>query len=133
MDRALWEEQSNVCFQKDINFKFFVDAANAPTLAPSPLNLFVTSVIRVSQGLFRLALSDAFKNHVSTRPFLNVNAAGVARWAQPGPVVLGTGSTPSTTIDILIVDNAGAVQDPPAANANNFVEGVITFCDIAAV
>lgn len=133
MDRGLWQDQTNVPFEKDVCFKFTVDAANPPALVASPLNIYVTSVVRVSQGLYRLTLSDAFKNHVRTTPHLNVNAAGVARWAQPGPVVLGTGTTPQTTVDILIVDNAGAVQDPPAANANNFVSGVIVFCDVAAV
>jgi hypothetical protein len=133
MDRQLYQDQTNVPFQKEVHFKFTVDAGNAPALAASPLNIYVTSVARVSQGLYRLTLSDAFKNHLSSRVSLNVNAAGVARWAQSGPVVLGSGATPSTTIDILIVDNAGAVQDPPAANANNFVSGVIVFCDVAAV
>jgi len=133
MDRALYEDLGNVPYEKDISFKFTVDAGNAPALVASPLNIYVTSVARVSQGLYRLTLSDAFKNHVRTTVQLNVNAAGVARWAQPGPVVLGTGATPSTTVDILIVDNAGAVQDPPAANTNNFVSGVIVFCDVAAV
>jgi hypothetical protein len=133
MDRGLYDDKTNCPYQKDIYFKFTVDAGNAPALAASPLNIFIVSVSRVSQGLYRLTLNDAFKNHVSTRAMLNVNAAGVARWAQPGPVVITTGTAPTTTIDILIVDNAGAVQDPPAANANNFVSGVASFADIAAV
>lgn len=133
MDRGLYQDQGNVPFCKDIHFRFTVDGANPPALVASPLNIFVTSVVRVSQGLFRLTLSDAFKNHLKTLVALNVNAAGVARWAQPGPVVLGSGVAPATTVDILIVDNAGAVQDPPAANANNYVGGCVTFCDVAAV
>jgi hypothetical protein len=133
MDRALYQDQTNVPYQKEIFFQFAVDAGNAPTLAASPLNIYVASVSRVSQGLYRLTLNDAFKNHVSTRPFLNVSGAGVARWAQPGPVTITTGTAPTTTVDIYIVDNAGAVQNPPASATGNFVSGVITFADIAAV
>lgn len=143
MDRGLYQGQSNVPYQKDIAFKLFLDAGNAPTLAGwastsantsgNPLNLYIVSATRVSQGLYRFTLNDAFKNHVRTTVDLNVNAAGVARWAQPGPVTITTGTAPTTTFDVFIVDNAGAVQDPPAANANNYISGVITFCDIASV
>ena len=142
MDAQLYGSKSNVPHEKRVAFKFFVDAGNAPILAGyasagvnsagNPLNLYVASVLRVSQGLFRLTLTHAFKHHVRTDAELNVNAAGVQRWAQPGPVANPGTATP-VTVDILIVDNAGAVQDPPAANANNFVSGEILFCDTGAV
>jgi hypothetical protein len=133
MDRGLYPDRANVPEGKDIHFRFAVDAGNAPTLAASPLNVYVTSVSRVSQGLYRITLTDTFKFHVRTLVALNVTGAGVARWAQPGPVVIGTGVGATTTIDILIVDNAAAVQNPPAAAADNYVGGTVTFCDIAAI
>lgn len=132
MDRALYVDHSNTPHLKRMPFKFLVDAANAPTLSPSPLNSYITSVARISQGLFRLTLADGFRIHVATDCTLNVNAAGVQRWAQPGPVA-NVGTVGPVTVDILIVDNAGAVQDPPAANANNFVSGEILFCDTTGI
>lgn len=137
MDRQLYGSKSNVPHEKRIAYKFFVDGANAPTLAGAgvdgnPLNLYVASVARVSQGLFRLTMRDSFCKHVATLGHLNVNAAGQQRFFQPGPVAnVGTGT--AATVDILIVDNAGAVQDPAAANANNFVAGEIIFSDVQAV
>ena len=115
-----------------IPFKFTVDAGNAPALVASPLNVGIQSVSRVSQGLYRLTLKDTYRYHVDTDAKLNVNGAAVALWAQGGPVAnFGTASQP--TVDILITDNAGAVQNPPAANSNNFVSGEIICCDVNAV
>lgn len=131
-DRGFYEDKGNLPGQRDLSFKFFVDAANPPTLAPSPLNLFIASVVRVSQGIFRLTLTDSYRYHVATGAQLNVNAAGQQRFVQPGPVANFGTSTPAT-VDILVVDNAGAVQDPAAANANNFISGVLTLGDVAGV
>jgi len=123
---------SNVPHERRIAYKFTVDGANAPALSASPLNLHIASVSRVSQGLFRLTLVGTYRNHVATLGHLNVNAAGQQRFFQPGPVANAGTSTP-VTVDILVVDNAGAVQDPAAANANNFIAGEIIFCDTNAV
>jgi len=132
VDKNLYPGHTNVPHEKRIAFKFTVDGSSAPALAAAPLNLHVASVSRVSQGLFRLTLSDTMYSHVTTICSLNVNAAGQQRWTQPGPVAnFGTSTAP--TIDILVVDNAGAVQDPAAANANNFISGEIVCCDTAAV
>ena len=131
-DMNLWQDQSNVPFHKEISFKFTVDAGNAPALAANPLNMWVSSVSRVAQGQYRLTLTHAFKNHVRTECMLNVGAAGTARWAQPGPVANVGTSTP-VTVDIFIVDNAGAAQNPPAAATDNYVSGVVVFSDIASV
>ena len=130
--------KTNVPMEAKVRFKMFMDAANAPILAGwtsntvnvsgNPLNLGITSVSRVSQGLFRLTLRDKFPLHVSTIAQLNVNAAGQQRFVQPGPVA-NVGTSTAITVDILVVDNAGAVQDPAAANANNFISGEIVFCD----
>jgi hypothetical protein len=132
MDRAFYPGGTNVPVERRIHFKFTVDAGNAPALAGNPLNIHIASVSRVSQGIYRLTLVDVAKAHVHTDCALNVNAAGQQRWAQPGPVAnFGTSTAP--TVDILIVDNAGAVQDPAAANANNFVSGSIVCCDTSTV
>ena len=131
-DRGLYDDKVNAPSCKEIKFKFFVDAGNQPTVPAAPLNLYISSIIWVSQGLYRITLADAYKNHVATTAQLNVNAAGQQRFAQPGPVANVGTSTPAT-VDILVVDNAGAVQNPAAANANNFISGTITFIDVAAV
>lgn len=134
--------KTNVPMEAVVRFKMFMDAANAPILAGwtsntvnvsgNPLNLAITSVSRVSQGLFRLTLRDRYALHVKTTAQLNVNAAGQQRFVQPGPVA-NVGTATAITVDILVVDNAGAVQDPAAANANNFISGEIVFCDTTAV
>lgn len=123
---------TNVPHERRVTYKFTVDGSNAPALVASPVNLNISSVTRVSQGLFRLTLLGTYRNHVATIGHLNVNAAGQQRFFQPGPVANAGTSTP-VTVDILVVDNAGAVQDPAAANANNFIAGEIIFCDTNAV
>ena len=132
MDRGLYQGFSNIPHEKRIAFKFFLDAGNAPTLAASPANLYISGVSRVSQGLYRVTFMDTFKTHVGTDVHLNVNGSGVARWAQPGPVA-NVGTSTAVTVDVLVVDNAGAVQDPAAANSNNFIYGEAVFSDTAAV
>ena len=131
-DYSTYPVQGNVPHCKVVAFKITLDGANAPTLAASPDNLFIASVARQSQGIFRLTLTHAYKTHVATIPNHNVNATGQARFAQGGPVANVGTSTPAT-VDILIVDGSGNVQDPAAANGNNFLSGVIIFADTAAV
>jgi hypothetical protein len=131
-DRGMYEDLVNAPSCKEIKFKFFVDAGNQPTVPTAPLNLGISSIVWVSQGLYRITLMDAYKNHTSTTAQLNVNAAGQQRFVQPGPVA-NAGTSTAVTVDILVVDNAGAVQNPAAANANNFISGSITFIDVAAV
>lgn len=133
-DRQFYDAKSNTCGERDIAFKFFVDGSNPPTLAPSPLNVGITSVTRVSQGIYQLTLADAYRYHVSTAAELNCNTAQ-ARWAQSGPVAnFGQAlSAGAPTVQILILDNSSTVQDPPAANANNFIAGTITCGDVASI
>lgn len=131
MDRGLWDDKTNVPYAKEIYYKFFPDAGNQPTVPSNPLNLYVASVVWVSQGLYRITLVDGIKNLVDHKPSLNVNAAGVVRFCQPGPV--STTATGALTVDVLVVDASAAVQNPPAANANNFISGYITICDVASV
>lgn len=137
MGAGLYPPKTNVPIEEVVRFKFFVDAANAPSLAGAgvsgtPLNIGVQSVSRVSQGLFRLTLKHSYCKHVRTLAQLNVNAAGQQRFVQPGPVANEGTSTPMT-VDVLVVDNAGAVQDPAAANANNFISGDIVLCNVMSV
>lgn len=131
MDRGLWPGQTNVPSEKEITYKFFPDAGNQPTVPGNPLNLYVASIVWVSQGLYRVTLVDGVKNIASHIPHLNVNAAGVVRFCQGGPV--STTASGALTVDILVVDASAAVQNPPAANANNFITGTIVVCDVAGV
>lgn len=130
MDIGLYDQYGNVPNVKLIAFKAFVDAGNQPTVPTNPSNLYIASIVWVSQGLYRITLNHTFKAHIATLPQLNVSAAGQQRWAQGGPVVLGA---TSTTVDILITDNAGAVQNPAAANANNWIAGLLVFADSGTV
>lgn len=129
---SLYPAKTNVPCEEVVRFKFFMDGASAPTLDSSPVNVGVQSVSRVSQGLFRLTLKSGYVNHVETNAQLNVNAAGQQRFVQPGPVANEGTGTPMT-IDLLVVDNAGAVQDPAAANANNFISGHVVLCNTLAI
>jgi hypothetical protein len=129
---GLYPAKTNVPLEEVLRFKFFVDGANAPTLDSSPINVGVQSVSRVSQGIFRLTLKSPYVNHVETSAQLNVNAAGQQRFVQPGPVANEGTGTPMT-VDLLVVDNAGAVQDPAAANANNFISGHIVLCNTLSI
>lgn len=131
MDRGLYQDSTNIPYGKEIFYKFFVDAGNQPTVPGNPLNLFIASIVFVSQGLYRITLADPVKSVVNHDPVLNVNGAGVARWAQPGPVSATAAGL--LTVDVLVVDNAGAVQNPAAANANNFISGSIVICDVGTV
>ncbi|HKY41378.1 MAG TPA: hypothetical protein VJN18_35840 [Polyangiaceae bacterium] len=132
MDAGLYRGHTNVPHEKRISYKFFPDAGNQPTVPRGPLNLQIASVVWVSQGLYRITLRGPAVNIVQHDPVLNVNAAGVVRFAQPGPVA-NIGTSTATTVDVLVVDASAAVQNPPAANANNFISGTIILCDTAAV
>lgn len=131
MDVALYSDRTNIPHHKTISYKAFLDGVNAPTVPGSPLNIYVKSIVRVSQGLFRVTLQGSGRNVVSHRPAYNVNVAGVVRFVQPGPVSVTAAG--DQTFDVLIVDAAAAVQDPPAANANNFLSGEIILADCGSV
>lgn len=132
MDKTLWPAFSSLPGEKDLQFKFFVDAGNAPTLAPAPYNNYITSVVRTSQGLYTVTLSDAARSLQAVTCELALNTPG-AVYAQPGPstnfgVSVATG-LPTVVIYTL---NAGNVADPPAANANVFISGTICFTDASS-
>jgi hypothetical protein len=135
MDKTLWNSNTNLPAEKDLNFKFAVDAGNAPTLAAAPLNQYVSSVVRTSQGVYTLTFADSGKFVAGFVAELSLNAAG-ATYAQAGPTTgFGAAFNPAAppTAVVFILNSAGAVTDPPAANANVFVSGTLTLCDIAAV
>lgn len=136
MDRGGYPGFTNNPMQKDLNFKFFVDSANAPTLAPAPLNNWVASVVRTSQGIYTLTFRDTglIIGGFFAELALNTLPGGGA-YAQAGPTT-GFGAaynaaSPPTAV-IYILNNSGAVTDPPAANSNVFVSGVVTIVDIAS-
>jgi len=130
MERGGYPGFTNNPMQKDLNFKFFVDGANAPTLAPAPLNNWVASVVRTSQGVYTLTFRDTGCIIGAFYAELALNAASTA-YAQAGPTT-GFGAaynpaSPPTAVVFILVN--GAVADPPAANANVFVNGVLTIVD----
>ena len=131
-DIALYPGTTNVPHEKRIAFKFFPDAGNQPSVPAAPHHIGISSIVWVSQGIYRITLSHAYKNHVHTSVNANVNATGQARFPQGGPVA-NVGTSTAATVDILIVDGSGNVQNPAAADANNFISGEIVFCDTAAV
>ena len=75
-DRQFYDAKGNLPGERDIAFKFFVDAANPPTLAPSPLNQYISSVSRVTTGQYRITLLDSFRYHVNTGVDLTTRAGG---------------------------------------------------------
>jgi hypothetical protein len=130
-DIALYPSSTNVPHEKRIAFKFFPDAGNQPSVPAAPHNIGISSIVWVSTGLYRITLLHAYKNHVVTTATLN-SATAVARYAQGGPVA-NVGTATATTVDILVVDGSGVVQNPAAAATDNFISGEIVFCDTAAV
>jgi len=135
-DRAFNPEgRTNVPHQKQLYFKAALATSADGVLAAAPLNDGIVSIVHVSTGLYRITLRESYRYHVHTDATLNKSAAdggSSTKAAHGGPVAnFGTG-TPAT-VDIFILDEDGAVADPPAANANNFLSGSITVCDVAAV
>lgn len=133
MDKTLWPAMSNTIGEKDINFKFFVDGANPPTLVQNPLSNYITSCVRTLQGVYTLTFADSGLQIAGFFAELSINVAGVT-YAQAGPTT-GFGATfnpasPPTAV-IFILNNTGAVTDPPAANPNVFVSGTLVLCDVA--
>lgn len=136
MDKTLYAPVSNTPAAKEIAFKFFVDAGNAPTLAnQNPLNYLISSVARTAQGTYTITFADSGLILANFWADLSLNAAG-ASYAQPGPTTgFGAAFNPAAppTAVVFILNAAGALTDPPAANANVFVSGAVTLCDIAKV
>jgi len=132
MDKGLYPGFTNIAQQKDINFKAFVDAGNAPTLAPNPLNTWVTGVSRTGTGTYVFTVADTALLVAGFYAELTLNAASTC-YAQAGPTTgFGAAYNPASppTFTVFTLVN-GVLADPPAANANIFLCGVLTLCDIA--
>jgi hypothetical protein len=135
MDKTLYPAFSNIPNEKDLNFKFFVDGSNPPTLAAKPLNQYIASVVRTSQGLYTITFADTGLQIASVTAELSITAPPQP-YAQCGPTT-GFGASfnaasPPTAVVYVLAAASGAVADPPAANANIFISGTIVLCDIAA-
>lgn len=131
-DRGFYDVYSNVPNDRHVVVRFFPDAGNAPTFVAGD-NLYVSTIARTSQGLYTITLQDAYKRLCGVNVSLQINAAlGVGRQVFAGPVS-NVGTSSPVTATVLFTDGAGAVQDPPAANANNSITVIMVFSDIAAV
>lgn len=81
------------------------------------------TVAYVSQGLYRLTLTNSYAALVSAVATIQMASAGTVRFAQVGPYVAG-----SRTLDLRAVDASAAVQDV-AADANNRYNFILVFDD----
>jgi hypothetical protein len=131
-DRQYYDGKSNIPYSREVNIRFFPAAGGAPTFVAAD-NQGVASIARTSQGLYTITLNDPYVRFIAGYCQLQINAAlGVGRAVFLGAVAnVGTG-TP-VTVQVFFTDGAGAVQDPPAANANNSISVELYFADIAAV
>lgn len=131
-DRQYYDGKSNIPYSREINVRFFPAAGGAPTFVPAD-NQGVNTIVRTSQGLYTITLFDTFARFMAGYCQLQINAAlGVGRAVFLGPVANVGTSTP-VTVQVFFTDGAGAVQDPPAAGANNSISVELYFADIAAV
>ncbi len=106
-------------YEVTISGSFAPDTANAPTTL-RPTKCLHWSVVRVSQGLFRVTFSDKFQELINATATLQL-AVAAARFVQ-----IGAYNSTNNTLDIRVTDAAGAVQDI-AANADNRVNFTVKF------
>ena len=113
--------------EKTVRVRIFPDAGNAPSFTSQG---GVAGVSRVSAGLFRIALQDAYFSNVEKQATYSAGANNVDLYAQfQGIANLGT-STPAT-VDVAL--KTGAVNtDAAAAAANNHIDVTLVFEDSAA-
>jgi|SRR4051812_90921 hypothetical protein len=131
-DRQFWPGMSNIPYGRELNVRFFPNAGSAPTFVQAD-NQYVNTIVRTSQGLYTITLSDPYVRFIAGYCQLQINAAlGVGRQVFLG-AVSNVGTTTPVTVQVFFTDAAGAVQDPPAANANNSISVELYFSDIAAV
>jgi hypothetical protein len=130
-DRTFYDTKSNVPFERRIMGRFFPDAGNQPTFVATD-NLYVASIVWTSQGLYTVTLQDTYKRFIGGHVSIQFSAApGNERAPSLGPVSNVGTSTP-VSFQILVLDGAGAVQNPAAANANNSITFEVVFSDIAS-
>lgn len=112
--------------EKVITLRIFPDAANAPTFTAKD---GVASVARVSAGLYRITLQDAYYSCAGKQATYSAAAATVDLYPQfQGMSNLGTANP--VTVDIAL-KTGSANTEAPAANANNHLDVEIVFEDSA--
>lgn len=130
-DRVFYDTKTNTPAGREVNIRFFPNAASAPTFVPAD-NLYVSTIVRTSQGVYTITLADTYVRYIFGTASLQIAAAlGVGRQVFIGPVS-NVGTTSPVTAQIVFTDGAGAVQDPPAAGVNNSINVRLVFADIAA-
>lgn len=131
-DTTFYEDGCNVPFCREISVRFFPNAGAQPTFVAAD-NLYVDTIVRTSQGLYTITLKHSYVRLMVAVAQLQINAAlGAGRAVFVGPITNVGTSTP-VVAQLFFVDAAGAVADPPAANANNSISMRLVFADIAAV
>jgi hypothetical protein len=101
-----------------LSITFFPNAALDPVLSDPFLTRGVTSIVRVSQGLWRITLDSTWRRLISKQCSVQL-AVAAAREIQFGAIA-NFNSASFPTIEVRAVDNAAAVQDI-AADANNSI------------
>ena len=96
-------------------------------LASTRVKGFGFTVAYISQGLYRITFANSYLALQSGVPHLQ-SASAADDFAQLGPYVAA-----DRTLDVRIVDDGGAVVDPPAAAANNAVHFMCVFDDALQV
>lgn len=130
-DAAFYDDKTNVPAGREVAVRFFPNAGAAPTFVAAD-NLYVDTIVRTSQGLYTITLKHTYVRFIAGGCQLQVNAAlGAGRSVLLGPVT-NVGTTTPVVAQVFFVDAAGAVADPPAANANNSISVRLLFADIAA-
>lgn len=109
--------------RRTVKGTFFPDAANQPTYRTNDKHPG-WSVVWTSQGLYTITFDDVGRGIVEKTHSLQVPAAGSARFLQFGAYVAA-----SRTLQIRVVDAAGAVQNLGVANADNSISFEVTFND----
>lgn len=117
-DQTNFDKQSRGFNLVDIDGSFAPNGSSA--LAATSTYGSGFTVVRTSQGLFTITFAEKYPELTSAKVTLQLDAAA-ARFLQVGQY-----SASSKTIQIRVIDAAGAVQDV-SANANNRVHFTFTF------
>lgn len=112
--------------EKVITLRIFPDAGNPPTFTSTG---GVATVARVSAGLYRITLQDAYYSCVCKRADYSAAAATVDLYPQfQGMLNLGTGNP--VTCDVAL-KTGSANTEAPAASGNNHIDVELVFEDSA--
>jgi hypothetical protein len=131
-DWQSYDTRSNVCYERRVLGRFFPDAGNQPTFVTAD-NLYIASIVWTSQGLYTVTLTHAYKRFVFGHVAIQFSGAPGNERAPSIGSISNVGTSTPVSFQILVLDGAGAVQNPAAANANNSISFEMVFSDIAAV